>query len=185
MKASSRNIDDAHPELQKRWQWIVNEYALLYPDEPQPQISQTYRNEIDQNIIYARGSSKVRYPHSTHNLNPSWALDYFFIEIENGKEVTSYRQEWIDRVGELGEKLGLFWGKRWGWDAAHLALVEKTSQTTIDSLKLLPELPEHTQIESVWKVKIYNTIQDGDDIITRVSVKDKTVHIRGEKKEES
>lgn len=36
-----------------------------------------------------------------------------------------------------------------------------------------------------WNVKTYGTIHDGDDIITRISFKDKTVHIRAEKREQS
>jgi hypothetical protein len=143
LRDSSRKLEDAHLELQKRWRWIVEEYKLLYPNEPPPQLSQTYRNEEDQLQDFLEGSSQVKYPNSTHNLYPSWALDYFFTEIVNGKPDTSYKPEWMNRVGVLAERLGLFWGKRWGFDVPHLALVEFVTQANDEALKKLPPIPEH------------------------------------------
>jgi hypothetical protein len=164
LRNSSRSLSDAHQELQKRWAWILEEYAILYPDDPLPGISQTYRNEKDQNQDFLEGFSKVKYPNSLHNLYPAWALDFFFSE--NGDTV--YPKEWMNRVGELAEKIGLFWGLRWGFDGPHLALVEFASQATIEALQKLPELPPHSNEIPVYRLFNRVTNQQTGVLVGRV-----------------
>lgn len=48
-----------------------------------------YRNKQDQDIAFAKGYSKVRFPNSKHNQNPSDAID-----------VMPYPIDWNDRLGQ-------------------------------------------------------------------------------------
>lgn len=169
MRKSSRDIADAHPELQKRWKWIVERYKALYPNDPPPQLSQTYRDAIDQNAYAKRGASKVRYPNSTHNIYPSYALDYFFTE--NGQ--TSYKTEWVDRVGDLAEQAGLFWGKRWGWDAAHLGLVEYARDATQANVDKLPPLPKTIVSEYPKTIKLFDPLSNREIGLATLASQDK------------
>lgn len=57
--------------LDPRLQWLVDE-LLLYVD-----ISLIYgtRGEAEQNALFGAGKSKLRFPFSKHNSNPSQAVD--------------------------------------------------------------------------------------------------------------
>lgn len=147
---SSRSLDHAYPELSKRWLWVIKRWGQLYTD-PLPLISWTFRSEADQNRMALSGASQVWFPNSTHNVlnmrkpdpRESWALDFYWLSKDKTKAI--YPDEWIDRVCDLAEQAGLFSGRQWGWDRAHVALVQYKSQvlpSAIENLKPLPiDLP--------------------------------------------
>lgn len=194
---SSRDLKDCHPELQKRWAWVERMYYLLYPGEPQPLISSTYRSKADQDREVAEGSSKLAWPHSTHNTvdrygkPASIALDFFFTV--DGK--TSYPRLYMERVINLVRLAGMFSGATWGWDAPHVALVE-TRLLWVDDYPLIP-LPKLPVVESttVQPVIRYHdaagvpTLWRGEgDILIRISsvaerLDQSVIDIRYDKKE--
>jgi hypothetical protein len=180
-RKTSREIVDAHVELQRRWKWVLDEYRILYPKRPLPQISCTYRDMIDQNAAKARGASEVSFPNSTHNIYPSWALDFFFTERDaNGKAFTSYREPWVTDVCNIVKRAGLFSGIDWDWDKPHVALVKYASQAGPNALVALPPLPLHSE-DNNWKLVVVDQPEDGEDILIRVSPKKKRVYLRGDK----
>lgn len=84
-----------------------------------------YRNQHEQNLAYAQGHSKVRYPHSKHNQHPSIAVD-----------VMAYPIKWDDRLGQhefatyvFNKAMEMGISVRWGgefknfYDAPHWELI--------------------------------------------------------------
>jgi hypothetical protein len=52
---NSRNPDDLHPTLRKAWEAARDEWKKLYPNSPQPFLTQTYRSPGLQGAYYAQG----------------------------------------------------------------------------------------------------------------------------------
>lgn len=183
---SSRDMKDAHPELQARWNWIIAMYATLWPSDPLPQVSSTYRGKADQDREVAEGSSKLKWPGSMHNsciLTPggckreSLALDFYF----NINDKTSYPPIWMERVVNLSRLVGLFSGKTWGWDLPHLALAENQGKwSTLEGSRLppIPELPVSVtkSVTAQPVIKYYdqagtpNVLRGKGDVLIRVRV---------------
>jgi peptidoglycan L-alanyl-D-glutamate endopeptidase CwlK len=66
-KHSRERLTTCHPDLQA----VLHE-AIKVTDFT---VLCGYRGEKEQNAAYARGSSKLRYPMSNHNVQPSHAVD--------------------------------------------------------------------------------------------------------------
>jgi N-acetyl-anhydromuramyl-L-alanine amidase AmpD len=59
----------------------------------------------------------------------------------------------------------------------------KTDPEAFDMNKFRTELEERlTPDSSEWRVKVYGEIHNGDDIVQRISFKDKVIHLRGERR---
>lgn len=84
-----------------------------------------HRNMHDQNLAFAQGHSKVRYPNSNHNKHPSVAVD-----------VMAYPIKWDDRLGQhefatyvFNKAMEMGISVRWGgqfknfYDAPHWELI--------------------------------------------------------------
>lgn len=84
-----------------------------------------YRNKHDQDLAFAKGHSKVRYPNSRHNQHPSRAVD-----------VMPYPIDWSDRLGQhefatyvFNKAMEMGISVRWGgqfktlYDAPHWELI--------------------------------------------------------------
>lgn len=99
-----------------------------------------HRNEADQNKAFAEKKSKLRWPRSKHNSDPSRAVDIAPVVMKNGKETI----DWANRerfcyfagyVMRVADELGINvrWGGDWnrnrdpkddGWDLVHFELVD-------------------------------------------------------------
>lgn len=66
-KASQAQLDTLHPDLQ-----MVLVDAVQYYDFA---IIEGHRGEVAQNAAFAKGLSKLQWPHGNHNKNPSTAAD--------------------------------------------------------------------------------------------------------------
>ena len=66
-KASLKELSECDARLQE----IANE-AIKYFDFS---VLEGHRNERDQNIAYAKGLSKLKWPFGNHNASPSRAMD--------------------------------------------------------------------------------------------------------------
>lgn len=64
---SKSNLEECHQDLQT----IFNE-VIKYLDNS---IIEGHRGEAEQNEVYRKGLSKVKYPNSKHNKQPSMAVD--------------------------------------------------------------------------------------------------------------
>jgi peptidoglycan L-alanyl-D-glutamate endopeptidase CwlK len=100
-----------------------------------------HRNQADQDKAFAEKKSKLRWPKSKHNSNPSRAVDAAPIVMKDGKETIDWNNR--ERLAYFGgyvmrvaEELGLKvrWGGDWnsnrdpkddGWDMVHFELVDE------------------------------------------------------------
>lgn len=149
---------------------------------------------VDQNGEVVKGSSKVRWPNSTHNYTHngqpcSLALDFFF-EVD-GK--TAYPPVYMERVVGLSKFVGLFSGTTWGWDGPHLALAEKIIDWEKVKLLEVPGLlaPSPEPLQPV--IRVYDddakvqVIRGEGDILLRIEHNPKAIdplrlHVRYEEK---
>ena len=78
---ASRDKKDLRPELVQAYEKAVEKYSALYPNDPQPFITCTYRSGEEQDKLY-NSKPKVtnaKAGQSPHNFNPSFAFDIGFI----------------------------------------------------------------------------------------------------------
>lgn len=99
----SRDITQLHPKLQEK---IAQLKALCAQQGINLGIADCMRNQSEQADCVARGTSSVRYPNSHHNWGT--AFDFF-----NNVTGDSYNENIMNRVGVLGQSIGLEWGGGW------------------------------------------------------------------------
>tara|TARA_R110002012_G_scaffold213061_1_gene384144 strand:- start:158 stop:556 length:399 start_codon:yes stop_codon:yes gene_type:complete len=101
---SKSNLGEAHPDLQKLFKKVVETYDCA--------VIEGYRGQEEQNSAYHSGKSKLKYPKSKHNRQPSLAVD-----------VVPYPVDWEDTkqfyhfagfVQGIAEEMGI--SLRWGGD---------------------------------------------------------------------
>ncbi len=85
-KRSKQNLSEAHLNLQQLFNEVIKEVDCS--------VICGYRGEKEQNEAYDKGHSKLKYPQSKHNKQPSLAVD-----------VVPYPIDWKDR-----ERMTLFAG---------------------------------------------------------------------------
>jgi len=80
----SRKIEDCVEPLQAAWRDALDEFGKLYPNDPQPFLTCTYRSNAEQMELYAQGRTKpgkkvtnIR-RNGKHNSEPSKAFDIAF-----------------------------------------------------------------------------------------------------------
>ena len=119
---SSREPVDLHPELQKRRVALFAAYAAKYPNNPQPFLTQTFRNAADQNADYAKGRTtppigrqyKVTQAvagRSLHNCYPSLAFDVAFKDADGEVD---WKTIDFSEMGALARSVDLEWGISFG-----------------------------------------------------------------------
>jgi len=104
-RSSEARLSTCHPDLQR----VLREAIKVYDFT----VLCGHRNEAEQNEAYECGASKLPWPKSRHNTNPSMAVD-----------VAPYPIDWCDReefhylagllegvASQLGVRLQ--WGGRW------------------------------------------------------------------------
>lgn len=103
-ETSKKRLATCHPRLQVLFELVVTEYDCS--------VLTGYRNMAQQQAAYRDGFSKVDWPDSQHNLNPSWAVD-----------VAPYPIDWNDierfyHFGGFVESKAMVLGidLRWGGD---------------------------------------------------------------------
>lgn len=129
-KSSKRHLDTVDRALQRVMNRVLQEVADV-------SITCGYRDEATQNLLYIEGKSKVIYPNSKHNIQPSRAIDFLPYPAP-----TSEKKLWAalgyiaGRAIEIGKEEGvvLRWGGDWNRngdltdnnfdDLFHLEIVE-------------------------------------------------------------
>ncbi|NLV16862.1 MAG: M15 family metallopeptidase [Syntrophomonadaceae bacterium] len=104
-------IDLLHPVLRSKARLLINRAAeagfrII--------ITQTLRTKEEQDALYAQGRTRpgpivtqARYPQSLH----CWGLAFDIAVIIDGR--ANWNVAYYDRIGPIGESLGLVWGGRW------------------------------------------------------------------------
>lgn len=80
---ASRDKKDLRIELVEAYDKACDKYKALYPNEPQPFITCTYRSGEEQNKLYLQipKVTNAKAGQSPHNYNPSFAFDIAFITL--------------------------------------------------------------------------------------------------------
>lgn len=117
MRPSSRDIKDLHHELARRWLVMLAEFKRLYPNDDQPFLTQTYRNQADQAADYAKGRTapgpvvtNAKFGQSLHNFYPALAFDVAFREADGGAE---WNEAEYVKLAQIAHECGLGWGGDW------------------------------------------------------------------------
>lgn len=83
---ASRDKKDLNPTLVQAYDMACVEFKRLFPNDPQPFITCTYRSDEEQNALYEQGVkdpahkvTNAKGGESPHNYNPSFAFDIGFI----------------------------------------------------------------------------------------------------------
>ena len=113
---NSRNINDLHTKVTAMASEFINRCKAEGIDVL---ITSTYRDAESQNELYAQGRTtpgkvvtKANAGQSYHN----WKVAFDVVPIRNGKPVWGTKGEDLvlwERVGAIGEGLGLEWAWRW------------------------------------------------------------------------
>ncbi len=106
-KASSDRLESCHPDLQKVFEKVVENFDCS--------IIQGHRSEEEQNEYFRTKRSKVQYPNSKHNSKPSMAADVspYPIDWKDEKRFYFFAGYVLGVAFSMGIKL------RWGgdWDS--------------------------------------------------------------------
>ena len=107
---SKQVLSELHPKLQE----ILTE-AIRYRDFS---LIEGFRSEERQNQLFAEGKSKLKFPHSRHNLNPSIAVDIWPYPRPDWQDMEAWRRfaEWLRGFAEGRFNLTLINGLDWDGD---------------------------------------------------------------------
>jgi hypothetical protein len=166
----SRNPNDLHPELQKRWEWMRREWGERYPDAPSPFLTTTYRPATEQQAKVDSGASNAMPMQSLHNFVPALAFDVAFDPDQSdgiGNDVT-WTFRWFERWGVLAEEIGLEWGGRWEGlvDGPHVQWPVPWQVAQVGgSLPPLPPLPNKFENPPLPVKTLHVMTKDGGEMI--------------------
>ena len=136
---ASRDPNDLHPELRRRWIWMRDEWARRRPEAPKPFLTATYRSPVEQSELVRAGRSRAEPGQSLHNFRPALAFDVAFLD----QGAVTWEFHHYQRWGELAEEVGLEWGGRWKGlvDGPHVQLPVTWTDARAGRLPTLPPLP--------------------------------------------
>lgn len=114
---SKLRLAGCHPDLQRLMNEAIKEYDFA--------VICGYRNKQDQNNAYNAGKSKLQYPNSKHNLQPSMAVDIAPVKYKDNVAWIDWEdiQAFLDLhdvVQVCAAKLGVkyVWGGDWDGNPA-------------------------------------------------------------------
>lgn len=104
-------------------------------------LTSTYRDKESQDALYAQGRTtpgkkvtNAKGGQSMHN----WRVAFDVVPVINGKAVWNDDNLW-NRVGEIGESVGLEWGGRWSKfiDRPHLQFTQGLTLADFNAGKMI------------------------------------------------
>ena len=138
-----RDRTKLHPKLQKKLNELI---AACDKAGLKIQITECVRTVAEQDALYAQGRTKpgkivTNARGSTYSSMHMWGVAADFCRAD-GKAAYENKDGFFDKVGKIGQKLGLEWGGSWKSpvDKPHFQLSEYGSTTA--KLKLLYGTPE-------------------------------------------
>lgn len=96
-KASKARLATCHPEIQRLFNSLINDYDVS--------IICGHRTEAEQNAAVAKGASKTKYPSSKHNSLPSLGIDAALYPIDWNDTGRHYM--FVGIVRERARELGI------------------------------------------------------------------------------
>lgn len=105
---SRRNLEGVHPDLVRLFEEVVKHFDCM--------VLEGYRDADRQEKLYKEGHSRVHYPNSKHNSNPSRAVDVAPYPV-NWQDVSRfyYFGGFVKGVA-LGLGISIKWGGDWNSD---------------------------------------------------------------------
>ena len=120
-KRSLKNLSQCHPDLQTLFNEVIQYVDCV--------VICGHRNEMDQNIAFEHGYSKLEWPKSKHNSMPSMAADVcpFPIEWKNEQSFIDFGNFVMKTADSLYKQCKIShrveWGGTWKWkDYPHYQL---------------------------------------------------------------
>ena len=107
-KSSLERLNNAHPKLQQILTKLIEivDFSILC----------SYRSEEEQNDVFNKGLSKVQYPNSKHNSNPSRAVDIIMYPIDWNNIQNFYYLAGLVKGIAHSEGIKIRWGGDWDSD---------------------------------------------------------------------
>ncbi|AUR83327.1 hedgehog signaling/DD-peptidase zinc-binding domain protein [Vibrio phage 1.033.O._10N.222.49.B8] len=96
-KASKARLATCHPEIQRLFHSLINDYDVS--------IICGHRTEVEQNAAVTKGASKTKYPNSKHNSLPSLGIDAALYPIDWNDVGRHYM--FVGIVRERARELGI------------------------------------------------------------------------------
>lgn len=108
---SLKNLSECHPDLQTIAQELLKEIDVI--------VIEGHRGQAEQDADFARGYSKLKWPHSKHNSTPAMAMDIcpYPIDWNNLHRFYDMRERAQRIADRLGIKIRLI-----SWDLDHIEL---------------------------------------------------------------
>ena len=105
---SKNNLKDAHPKLRKVFNEVIKNYDC--------RVLCSHRGEGEQNKLYDEGRSKLMFPDSKHNAEPSLAVDVVPYPIDwNNIDRFMHFGGYVKAVGD-SMNISIRWGGDWDED---------------------------------------------------------------------
>ena len=139
-----RDVTQLHPELQKKLKELVK---LCEKNKLKIGISECLRSVAEQDALYAQGRTKpgkivTNARGSNYSSMHQWGVAFDFYR-NDGKGAYNNSGHFFEKVGALGQSIGLEWGGSWKSikDMPHFQLPDWGS--TASKLKLMYIEPAH------------------------------------------
>lgn len=142
------NESEIHHEVLKRWHRSKQRYAELYPEDPEPFLTDGYRSIERQNELYAQGRTKegkivtkAKGGESVHNYLPSCAFDIAFKRDGH----LDWRESLFRKFAVIAKDEGLEWGGDWKFkDMPHFQAPKYTYHDAERGMS--PVFPDKTDV---------------------------------------
>lgn len=124
--ASQKRLETCHGLLQMLFNKVIESRDCT--------ILCGHRGKEEQEQAFLRGASKVHYPHSKHNTNPSVAVDVmpYPVNWSSSPENLKNIDEFADYVKQVADELDIpvdwEWRRHNSWDKPHYQLRLNTNQ---------------------------------------------------------
>lgn len=118
--ASLQRLNTCHPDLIRVVKKVVETYPIIVPPQG------GFRGREEQNAAFERGNSRLLWPNSKHNADPSLAIDLVPSPVNwNDIHEFCYMAGFVIATAQQ-EGVNLLWGGRWKKikDYPHFEIVE-------------------------------------------------------------
>ena len=109
-KRSLERLETCHPDIQKLMHLVIDRTKEDFT------VLEGIRTKEVQDKLFSEGKSKLKYPHSRHNINPSMAIDIapYPIDWHDTSRFNKLAHVVLECAAEL--KLNVRWGGDWDMD---------------------------------------------------------------------